>query len=153
MQQMNGIAVRVDRIKGRCRCDITGTVNYWVLLEVGGHAARFAEPPRFTCMNLNILLPLYNDVYLFTIFLYTTFIPLLMLCTPFECANMYRICSKKDSRHSSRVSQSEVFKASSTWSAFSIFKGQTTMMSSMADVRLPDTISITKRSLDSRSAQ
>ena len=33
MQQMNGIAVRVDRIKGRCRCDITGTVNYWVLLE------------------------------------------------------------------------------------------------------------------------
>lgn len=63
MQQMNGIAVRVDRIKGRCRCDITGTVNYWVLLEVGGHAARFAEPPRFTCMNLNILLPLYN-VYL-----------------------------------------------------------------------------------------
>ena len=145
MQQMNGIAVRVDRIKGRCRCDITGTVNYWVLLEVGGHAARFAEPPRFTCMNLNILLPLYN--------VYTTFIPLLMLCTTFECANMYRICSKKDSRHSSRVSQSEVFKASSTWSAFSIFKGQTTMMSSMADVRLPDTISITKRSLDSRSAQ
>jgi hypothetical protein len=29
---MNGIAVRVGRIKGRCWGDITGTVNYWVLV-------------------------------------------------------------------------------------------------------------------------
>jgi hypothetical protein len=51
---MNGIAVRVDRIKGRCLGDITCTaVNYWVLVVRGGHEARFAESPRFTCMNLH----------------------------------------------------------------------------------------------------
>jgi hypothetical protein len=52
---MNGIAVRVGRIKGRCLGDITCTaVNYWVLVVRGGHEARFAEPPRFTCMNLGL---------------------------------------------------------------------------------------------------
>jgi hypothetical protein len=87
---MNGIAVSVGRIKGRFRGDITGTVNYWVLVvrwtrsQIRGTSPLRVHEPK-VCF----------DIFTF-LSIHTTTLPLLMSYTPFECFSKDLIDSTKD---------------------------------------------------------